>query len=354
MTPHSGIDVLALRVSSWQRSHGRQHLPWQRTRDPYRVWLSEIMLQQTQVSTVIPYYERFLVRFPDIASLAAAAQEDVMPYWAGLGYYARARNLHRCAQILMAEHDGRFPATASSIANLPGIGRSTAAAIAAFSYGERAPIMDGNVKRVFARHFGVQGYPGMAAVERRLWALAEEAVGHAPADFDMTAYTQGLMDLGSQVCTRGKPLCGQCPIAATCEANRLGLQQSLPERRPRRPVPERRCAMLLLHADGHVLLEKQPERGIWGGLWSLPRYDSPEALAEACRNMGVTVVPESRMASFVHVFTHFRLHIEPWRVQATMACAQPASEHRWISVEQMSDTAVPAPVRGLLDALPRG
>lgn len=343
--------TFAVRVCAWQREHGRQHLPWQRTRDPYRIWLSEIMLQQTQVNTVIPYYERFLERFPDIATLAVADQEEVMPYWAGLGYYARARNLHRCAQVLVAEHGGRFPGNAAAIALLPGIGRSTASAIAAFSYGERSPIMDGNVKRVFSRHFAVRGHPGVTAVERQLWALADEAVQQAPANLDMTAYTQGLMDLGSQLCTRGKPQCDQCPIADTCEAKRLGLQQTLPEPRPRRSIPERHCAMLLLHGDSHVLLEKQPQPGIWGGLWSLPRYDSAQELAASCRNMGLSVAAHGRMAGFVHTFTHFRLHIDPWRVEAARGTAQARTGQRWIPYSELAQTAVPAPVRALLDAL---
>lgn len=337
------------RVCEWQLAHGRRHLPWQQTRDPYRIWLSEIMLQQTQVSTVIPYYERFLERFPDIAALAAADQEDIMPYWAGLGYYARARNLHRCARAIMEKHGGRFPPGSQEIAELPGIGRSTAAAIAAFAYGERSPIMDGNVKRVFARHFAVRGYPGKAAVEHRLWKLAEHALQEAGPDIDMTAYTQGLMDLGSQVCTRGRPECSACPVSATCEARRLGLEQTLPEPRPRRSVPQKQCAMLLLHCDDRVLLEKQPEPGIWGGLWSLPRFDTPEALAAACLNMGVTVTPADRMASFVHVFSHFRLEISPWKVKVGPQLAEPLPGQRWIPIEELPITALPAPVRDLLE-----
>ncbi|NYT22041.1 A/G-specific adenine glycosylase [Alcaligenaceae bacterium] len=342
----------ATRICAWQRRHGRHHLPWQGTRDPYRIWLSEIMLQQTQVATVIPYYERFLARFPDIGALAGADQDAVMPYWAGLGYYARARNLHRCAQVLVAEHEGRFPPHSGGIAQLPGIGRSTAAAIAAFAHGERSPIMDGNVKRVFTRFFGVRGHPGLRAVEQRLWALAEAALEQAPADLDMAAYTQGLMDLGSQVCTRGKPLCGQCPMADGCEARRLGLQRELPEPRPRRAIPDRHCAMLLLLSDGSVLLEKQPQPGIWGGLWSLPRYDSATELADACRNMGVTVTEDGRMATLVHTFTHFRLHIEPWRLEVPHRAAEAPADRKWVRAGQLGDTAVPAPVRSLLDALP--
>ena len=310
------------------------------------------MLQQTQVSTVIPYYQRFLERFPDIATLAHADQEDVMPYWAGLGYYARARNLHRCAQTLVAEHGGRFPMSADEIAQLPGIGRSTAAAIAAFAYGERTPIMDGNVKRVFTRYFAIHGYPGTRVVEQQLWGLAERVLDAATPDLDMAAYTQSLMDLGSQVCTRRNPACVACPLSDSCEGRRLGLQHSLPEPRPRRAVPERRCAMLLLHADNHVLLEKQPEPGIWGGLWSLPRFESAEELAQACIGRGIPVLEEGRMAAFVHTFSHFRLHIEPWRLEAPHRTAEAQPNERWIHFDELAGTAVPAPVRSLLDALP--
>src|SRR5690606_11842265 len=196
---------LAEKVVAWQTTSGRHHLPWQNTQDPYRVWLSEIMLQQTQVATVLGYYERFLERFPTVQDLAAAEQDEVMPYWAGLGYYARARNLHRCAREVMEKWGGRFPATAADLATLPGIGRSTACAIAAFCFGERSPIMDGNVKRVFTRYFGIYGPTQKKAVENTLWAKADEMVELAPADLDMAAYTQGLMDLVSQCCTRSKP-----------------------------------------------------------------------------------------------------------------------------------------------------
>ena len=227
----------AFRIATWQARSGRQGLPWQGTTDPYRIWLSEIMLQQTQVGTVIPYYLRFLERFPDIAALAAASQEEVMPYWAGLGYYARARNLHRCAQAVAAGWSGRFPPTAEQIACLPGIGRSTAAAIAAFAYGERSPILDGNVKRVFTRHFGIEGDPSRRAVDQRLWELADAQVAAAPG-LNMPAYTQGLMDLGATLCTRGKPECGQCPVADTCVARRDGRQADRGDQVVRRVVPQ--------------------------------------------------------------------------------------------------------------------
>ena len=346
-----GIADLAMRVCAWQRRQGRRHLPWQNTRDPYRIWLSEIMLQQTQVGTVIPYYLRFLERFPDLQTLADADQEDVMPYWAGLGYYARARNLHRCAQVLVTDHGGRFPADSLAIAELPGIGRSTASAIAAFAYGERSPIMDGNVKRVFTRFFGVRGYPGLRAVEKRLWSLAEAALELAPEDLDMTAYTQGLMDLGAQLCTRGIPKCEACPLAGDCEAKRLGLQRELPEPRPRRSIPDRHCAMLILHGNNHVLLEKQPQTGVWGGLWSLPRFDSPQMLEQACISQGIVVPDSGRMATFVHTFTHFRLHIEPWLVETPQRVAEWLPEQTWTPFEQLTHIALPAPVRMLLEPL---
>ncbi|HAP27431.1 MAG TPA: A/G-specific adenine glycosylase, partial [Achromobacter sp.] len=266
----AGMDF-APRIVAWQRQHGRHDLPWQNTRDPYRIWLSEIMLQQTQVATVIPYYERFLQRFPDVAALAAASQEDVMPYWAGLGYYARARNLHRCAQEIVRDWDGRFPPTAEAIATLPGIGRSTAAAIAAFSNGERSPILDGNVKRVFTRHFGIAGDPAKREVEQRLWALAHAQVDAAPG-LDMAAYTQGLIDLGATLCTRGKPACDRCPVADTCVARREGRQAELPTPKVRKAIPERETCMLVLRHKGAFLLQQRPEPGIWGGLWSLPEF----------------------------------------------------------------------------------
>jgi A/G-specific adenine glycosylase len=351
-TPDTVLANLAVSICSWQRIHGRHHLPWQNSHDPYRVWLSEIMLQQTQVTTVIPYFERFIERFPDIPSLAAAEQDEVMPYWAGLGYYARARNLHRCARVLMEQYDGHFPPRSIDIAELPGIGRSTAAAIAAFSYGERSPIMDGNVKRVFARYFGVHGQPGMRAVEQRLWALAERALELAPGDLDMAAYTQGLMDLGSQVCTRSKPACDSCPLSELCVARRLGQQNMLPTPRPKRAVPERSCAMLILVSEEHLLMERQADTGIWGGLWSLPRFDSAETLVAACRPKGIQITDKARMASFTHTFTHFRLLIEPWLIHSPQRIEAEGNQ-AWIPMESLRDMGMPAPVRSLVDSLPQ-
>ena len=343
----------ANRIVVWQRSDGRHDLPWQKTTDPYKIWLSEIMLQQTQVSTVMGYYARFLDRFPDIASLAQASQDEVMPYWAGLGYYARARNLHRCAQTLVAEWGGRFPPTAELIATLPGIGPSTAAAIAAFAYDEQTPIMDGNVKRVFTRHFGVEGDPTRRDVEQRLWALARHEV-----DVDrvgvlaMPAYTQGLMDLGATLCTRRQPACEQCPVGETCIARQQGRQHELPTARTRKAVPTRETAMLLIQDPDHVLLTLRPSPGIWGGLWSLPECapaDVPSTIVQLCGDQTAHGLP---MAAFEHVFTHFRLRIEPWHVQVAMArLAAVCAPLRWFPRSELAALGLPAPVRKLLDGM---
>ena len=339
----------AFRIATWQARSGRQGLPWQGTTDPYRIWLSEIMLQQTQVGTVIPYYLRFLERFPDIAALAAASQEEVMPYWAGLGYYARARNLHRCAQAVAAGWSGRFPPTAEQIACLPGIGRSTAAAIAAFAYGERYPILDGNVKRVFTRHFGIEGDPSRRAVDQRLWELADAQVAAAPG-LNMPAYTQGLMDLGATLCTRGKPACGQCPVADTCVAKRDGRQAELPTPKARKAVPERETAMLVLAHEGRVLLRQRPAPGIWGGLWSLPEFETEGDPLTATRALGLEPGEHYRLAGFMHGFTHYKLHVQPWLVfvEKHTTLRESIQPERWMPAERLTDTALPAPIKKLL------
>ncbi|HEX5127493.1 MAG TPA: A/G-specific adenine glycosylase, partial [Rhodocyclaceae bacterium] len=257
----SSSTTFAENLITWQRQHGRHNLPWQNSRDPYHVWLSEIMLQQTQVDTVIPYYQRFLANFPTVAALAAASSDAVLAHWSGLGYYARARNLYRAAQIVMEQHGGRFPDNSSALVQLPGIGRSTAAAIASFCFGERAAILDGNVKRVLTRQFGIEGFTGARAVEQSLWTLADSLL---PVD-NIESYTQGLMDLGATICTRNKPICLHCPVAKTCVARQEGRQAELPAARPKRIIPQRSTAVLLLATDDAVLLEQRPASGIWGG-----------------------------------------------------------------------------------------
>lgn len=345
--------TFAARLVAWQRAHGRHDLPWQNTRDPYRIWLSEIMLQQTQVSTVIPYYTRFLDRYPDVAALAAAPSDDVMALWAGLGYYSRARNLHRCAQGVVAEHGGVFPATPDALAELPGIGRSTAAAIASFAYGARATILDGNVKRVLARVFGVEGFPGEKRVENDMWALAESLLPDAANAADVSAYTQGLMDLGATLCVRGKPDCARCPFAGDCVAQSTGRQRELPAARPKKAVPMRKTWMLVLRDGDAVLLERRPPTGIWGGLWSLPQADGDAALADLARGFGGgRTVP---LAPLMHTFTHFRLEIEPRLSDLADGGGLPSqardADTAWVPLSRLDAYGVPAPVRKLLDAL---
>lgn len=346
-------------VIAWQKQHGRHALPWQNTRDAYRIWLSEIMLQQTQVSAVIPYYLRFLERFPDVITLAAAPVDDVMAHWSGLGYYTRARNLHRCAQRVVAEYAGIFPADPELLADLPGIGRSTAAAIAAFSHGVRAAILDGNVKRVFARVFGIEGYPGEKKIEQELWRRAEALLPTA----GMAAYTQGLMDLGATVCTRSKPACPACPMAARCVAFNTLRTDALPVRKPKKTIPEKHAAMLLITHENQVLLEQRPGSGIWGGLLSLPEVggftpfvpaiDSPPVLTEAAVLQAVAPVGTPALIEplpgIIHVFTHFKLHITPYRVRLQQRLQLAAeSTHVWVAVERLSLAPLPAPVKKLL------
>ena len=344
----------AARLIAWQRKHGRHDLPWQNTRNAYRIWLSEIMLQQTQVSTVIPYYAKFLARFPDVAALAAAPVDDVMALWAGLGYYTRARNLHRCAQAVVERHGGAFPASVDELAELPGIGRSTAAAIASFAFGARATILDGNVKRVLARVFGVGGFPGEKRVENAMWTLAESLLPSNASDDEVSAYTQGLMDLGATLCVRGKPDCLRCPFAADCVANLTGRQRELPTARPKKAVPTRRTWMLVLRDGDAVMLEKRPPSGIWGGLWSLPEAADEAALAVRAREFGGDGAV-SPLAPLTHVFTHFKLEIEPRLAEFDRGVGDLAAlrdaDTAWVSVSDLDSFGVPAPVRKLLESL---
>jgi A/G-specific adenine glycosylase len=345
------VSAFARAIVRWQRRHGRQSLPWQGTREPYAIWLAEIMLQQTQVVAVVPYYLRFRDRFPDIASLAAADEDEVLRLWSGLGYYTRARNLHRAAARIVERYGGAFPQTLAEIEKLPGIGRSTAAAIASFAFGARAAILDGNVKRVLARHFTIAGFPGAPAVERELWRLAESLV---PAR-DNAAYIQGLMDLGATVCTVRNPQCVRCPVRATCGARAANRVAELPAPRPRRRVPTRRTTMLILRRGVDVLLEKRPSVGVWGGLWSFPevgRDDDPGAAT--VRRYGCEVAALERLGGVRHGFTHFNLEITPLVVTVRRLhsrAAQPGVV--WLPLAEAVGAAVPVPVRKLLTALGR-
>lgn len=335
---------------AWQREHGRHDLPWQNTRDPYRIWLAEIMLQQTQVVAVIGYYQRFLERFPDLHALATGAADEVMRLWSGLGYYSRARNLHRAARMILDQCNGEFPATQAGLTRLPGVGRSTAGAVAAFAFGQRAAILDGNVKRVFARYFGVVGYPGLPAVEAALWERAEALL----PELDVEPYTQGLMDLGATLCTRTRPRCTACPLAADCVAHRQGRTAELPHARPRKLLPRRSCVMLVLQNQGQVLLERRPPAGIWGGLLCLPQADDLADAETLAETLGAEWHGHAALAAIEHGFTHYHLTIRPVSLtQRAFPKAPAVSEPRysWIALSEALDAGVPAPIRRLLLAI---
>jgi len=335
----NGLKKFVRHLVGWQKTHGRHDLPWQKTRDPYRIWLSEIMLQQTQVQTVIPYYARFLERFPSISALATAPLADVLELWAGLGYYARARNLHACAQVIANEYQGHFPKSASELSKLPGIGRSTAAAISTFAFGQRAAILDGNVKRVFCRVFGITGIPTSSAVDRQLWQLAETLL---PAK-NVEAYAQGLMDLGATCCTRTKAQCTRCPMVDFCDAYRTGRVAELPHRKTRPTLPIRSSQVWLIRDDSHVWLERRQACGIWGGLLSLPDADSVELPRDAQKVDTLDVR---------HKFTHFELQAEVTRYRIRTTDSPTAKNcHRELDaypLAQAKDLALPTPWRKLL------
>jgi A/G-specific adenine glycosylase len=335
-------------VVRWQRQHGRNGLPWQGTRDPYRVWLSEIMLQQTQVSVVLEYYPRFLQRFPDVAALAAAPQDDVLGLWSGLGYYSRARNLHRCAQEVMQRHAGRFPQDAATLQTLPGIGRSTAAAIAAFCFGERAAILDGNVKRVLSRVLGYGQDLAVASHEKELWRKAEELLPTRDLAQAMPRYTQGLMDLGATLCLPRNPACLLCPLHGVCTAAAQGTPEAYPIKS--RKLKRSSQSLWLLHAqdaDGSVWLHKRPAPGVWAGLYCMPVFDSRDALEQALTARLLGELHERE--PFLHVLTHKDLHLHP--VQARVAASTTlAGPGQWFAAHEWPALGLPAPVRRLLQA----
>ncbi|HMM72987.1 MAG TPA: A/G-specific adenine glycosylase [Rhodocyclaceae bacterium] len=339
----------AKRLMHWHKSHGRHDLPWQRSHDPYRVWVSEIMLQQTQVASVVPYFERFVERFPDVASLAAADVDDVLASWSGLGYYQRARNLHAAAQIVVREYRGVLPQEPTRLADLPGIGRSTAGAIAALAFGERAAILDGNVKRVLSRYFGIEGYPGTRVIEARLWAIADRLL----PEHDVAVYTQALMDLGAIVCRPAAPNCAVCPLSERCIAHRDGRTHSLPSPRPLRQRPEQNRYLVCLWHGDRVLLEHRPPSGVWGGLLSLPEMPETRRLDMAswcAQTLGCEIDAVSELPAIRHELTHFRMHLIP--LVATVIGQRPhvaeASRFVWQHRESLSARALPAPIRRLL------
>jgi A/G-specific adenine glycosylase len=350
---HTDPSPLAAPLLEWHARAGRHDLPWQTDRTPYRVWVSEIMLQQTQVSTVKPYYERFMRRFPDVRTLAAADVDEVLHLWSGLGYYARARNLHRAAGVICSEHGAQLPRGFAALAQLPGIGRSTAGAILALSFNERFPILDGNARRVLVRYFGVAGGKAAAAGLRRLWELAERCTPVAR----VAEYTQAVMDLGATVCVRSRPLCEVCPLSAGCCARRTGRQDELPAARRTRARRTRSVFMVVaLDENGSVLLERRPESGVWGGLWCPPEFDSASAAQAFIRHSLATSVSEPRRLNAVeHAFTHFSLIIRPLLVSCTGAAAvMEEGASLWYNVRAPARIGLPAPITTLLAGLSRG
>lgn len=342
------MSAFAELIIAWQKTHGRHDLPWQNTIDPYAIWVSEIMLQQIQVAAVIGYYQKFIQRFPTISSLATASQDDVMQHWSGLGYYSRARNLHRAAQIIMEDFAGDFPSDFEAIQQLPGIGRSTAAAISSFAFNLPQPILDGNVKRVFARHFLIEGWPGLPKVEKQLWLLAEELMPSG----DMVAYTQGLMDLGATLCTRTKPRCSDCPLKVSCRAYAEDRVKHLPTAKPRKSIPEKSVTMLLLMQGNEILLEKRPSSGIWGGLWSLPEINHGEDIQQVIREKyGLEAELMQPLPVLRHAFTHFRLHITPQPMQIHKQLHAREAGFVLLNREDAIGAALPTPVRTIIQSL---
>lgn len=352
-TPDSSADTSAAtatalapdfapRLVAWQRQHGRHALPWQQTRDPYRVWLSEIMLQQTQVTTVLGYYQRFLERFPTVRELADAHLDEVLAMWQGLGYYSRARNLHLCAQAVRDQHGGAFPPSAAQLAGLPGIGRSTAAAIASFCFDERAAILDGNVKRVLGRLLAFDGDLASSAQEKRLWRHAETLLPAAEAD--MAAYTQGLMDLGASLCSTRSPQCLLCPVQDLCEARRRGTAEQFPVRTRKLKRSRREHWWLWLEHEGRIWLEQRPARGVWAGLWTLPLFEDEAQLLSQARLLSAQA-PEP-LPRIEHALTHFDWVLHPRRLPLQQA-ARPG-EGAWVAREELPRYALPAPLKKLL------
>ncbi len=344
-------DDFAPALLAWFDQHGRKDLPWQHARNAYRVWLSEVMLQQTQVRTVIAYFERFVAALPTLADLAAVPEDHVLALWSGLGYYSRARNLQRAAQICIDQHHGNLPRDIDALSALPGIGRSTAAAILAQAFGERHAILDGNVRRVLARWHGVHGWPGSPAAQRTLWQFAEAHTPHAR----VADYTQAIMDLGATLCTRSRPQCTRCPVADGCIALRDGLTGVLPEAKPKRDMPTRATTMLIVRdARGRVLLERRPPTGVWARLWSLPEVgDAASASIRLCERYAVHATCQTPLQSFVHTFSHYHLRVTPYLFTGAPDAERVGDDpdHGWYTFVELSAIGLPAPVRKLLESL---
>ena len=343
------------KVLTWFDKHGRKGLPWQKDINAYRVWVSEIMLQQTQVKTVIPYFEKFMKSFPTVQSLADAEQDEVLKHWSGLGYYARARNMHAAAKIVRDDFNGKFPEDIDTIQSLKGIGRSTGAAILSIANNQPEPILDGNVKRVLSRVFAVEGWPGKADVLKKLWVLAEEITPQKRnAD-----YTQAIMDLGATLCTRSKPKCEDCPLSADCIANTDSTQADFPERKPKKIIPEKQAIMLIIRNEkANVMMLKRPPVGIWGGLWCFPQFDN-EADASNWLSSYTSddLSSASRMPILSHTFSHFKLHIQPLIIEQKTPINSSVMENHetlWYNINTEFDGGLTAPVTTLLNTLREG
>lgn len=338
-------------ILSWAEQHGRTHLPWQADITPYRVWISEIMLQQTQVATVIPYFQRFIDAFPTVAALAKSGEDEVLALWSGLGYYSRARNLRKTAEIVVHDYAGIFPESESGLQCLPGIGRYTAAAIVSIAFQIRAPILDGNVKRVLARFFAIEGWPGQSSVANRLWDLAETTT----PDEQPRAYTQGVLDLGATVCTKASPDCQACPLSDHCQAYLLDLIEDYPTTKPKQAKPTRSVQFLMLYNPaGEWLLEKRPPTGIWAGLWGFPECDlDTDIHSWLMEQWGLSVQSMSAQASFRHTFTHFYLHIHPLHIYCheNNQIRDNTQTGRWMTVDEACQSGIASPTRALLKKL---
>jgi len=336
---------------AWFDQHGRKDLPWQQQPTPFHVWLSEIMLQQTQVNTVIPYYQKFTQHYPDIQSLAQASLDDVLSLWTGLGYYARARNLHKTANIIMQEHNAEMPDTLDKLIALPGIGRSTAGAIMSLAYHQKCAILDGNVKRVLARYHRVSGWPGIKSVENQLWQYAEQ---HLPSK-RIAHFIQAQMDLGATLCTRSKPQCDLCPLKEHCQAFLYDLPQNYPHSKPKKNIPTKQSHWLVLQLNaGEILLEQRPPVGIWGGLWSFPETDSPNNINDICtQEFNIEVSKITIEPSFKHVFSHFKLTVHPHLIQCSKADKKIAENNNacWYKISDALRLGLPAPVKSFLQSL---
>ncbi|MBL6685619.1 MAG: A/G-specific adenine glycosylase [Methylophilaceae bacterium] len=344
------MSLLAKKLIQWHESHGRKNLPWQKTSDPYHIWLSEVMLQQTQVATVIPYFKKFLKQFPDIRSLAHARQDDVMGLWSGLGYYSRARNLYDAANIILTKHKGVFPKTFEEIIQLPGIGRSTAGAICAFSYKQSYPILDGNVKRVLCRIFAIKEWAGKPEVEKKLWAIAEENLPKSDVDI----YTQAIMDHGALICRRAAPLCHECPLSKNCKSHDNNWTKEIPAKKPGKILPLKRLNVLMLDNNKSIFLMKRNEKAVWKGLWSLPEFANEKALSDWMLNKldkkSLVVKKGKSNANFSHYKLEMTYHYVTIK---SLKNFKAMHEGLWLDTNELQAAAIPSPIKKLINNVMR-